>query len=483
VNNFDFVEVLVNVLNSIACHSTYGLSYVDFDFRYRVVNKIFCDISGINPNVVGQKAGQFLSIENRELLSNIFRLVHDERESVSYIMVINPNKILSITSCPILYKDDFFGMVNLVEDITRDEHIKEKIIFKHSQLKSILENVPMIIYMCDKNLNYITGSKHAKIFVKNGYDELSDTQINRELMEGDEALENKYVLKSNCQLTKEKEYSDFKGLKHWYKIYKSPILDLNDEVSGLIILANNIDSEKQLQSNRETFVASLGHDLKNPTIAQIRGLELILKGTFGKVQNEQKEILEMILDSCRYMYGMLSSMLSTYRNDGGTVKLHFEEFSLGELVEECVSEMVYVAKYKSVGISINSSLAGELVYADRVQIKRVIMNLLSNGIKYAFKDSQLKLSISEQNGWNCFSFENKSQYIPKYKQEMIFARYVSFASAHDELGIGLGLYASKKIVEAHGGIIYLESYEDNRNIFGFKIPDKAITKVKSEVTF
>ena len=106
----------------------------------------------------------------------------------------------------------------------------------------------------------------------------------------------------------------------------------------------SIDSERKLQTQRETFVASLGHDLKNPTIAQIRSLELLLKGSFGELSNEQKELLEMVLDSCRYMNGMLATLLATYRNYGGAIKLNFENFSFSELLQECVTEMLYVAK-------------------------------------------------------------------------------------------------------------------------------------------
>ena len=74
------------------------------------------------------------------------------------------------------------------------------------------------------------------------------------------------------------------------------------------------ENEESLQRQRETFVASLSHDLKNPTIAQIRALELILKGDFGKVTTEQREIMEMVLDSCKYMNAMLCSVLATYKN-------------------------------------------------------------------------------------------------------------------------------------------------------------------------
>ena len=72
--------------------------------------------------------------------------------------------------------------------------------------------------------------------------------------------------------------------------------------------------------SEKLFVASLGHDLKNPTLAQIRAVELLLKGEFGSLTEEQQEILGMLLDSCKYMNAMLSSLLATYRNERGVVK-------------------------------------------------------------------------------------------------------------------------------------------------------------------
>lgn len=233
-----------------------------------------------------------------------------------------------------------------------------------------------------------------------------------------------------------------------------------------------INTERNLQSQRETFVASLGHDLKNPTIAQIRGLELLLKGEFGLINKEQKEILEMILDSCRYMNSMLATLLSTYKNTDGIINLNHCTFSFDNLVEECVSEMLYVAKEKGVNIVIENTLDEKTLDADKVQIKRVIMNLLSNGIKYAYKNSTLKIRIKIDSKKANFEFENSSPFIPKDKQQAIFAQYVSYAETHKEIGIGLGLFASKKIIEAHNGRIYVKSYKDERNIFGFTIPVK-----------
>ena len=106
---------------------------------------------------------------------------------------------------------------------------------------------------------------------------------------------------------------------------------------------NKNDDYEALQKQRETFVASLSHDLKNPTIAQIRAIELILKGKFGQILPEQREIMEMLLDSCKYMNAMLCSILTTYRCEKGKIELKIEKATIRDLAEECVNEMIFLA--------------------------------------------------------------------------------------------------------------------------------------------
>ena len=246
--------------------------------------------------------------------------------------------------------------------------------------------------------------------------------------------------------------------------------------------AKNADENETLQKQRETFVASLSHDLKNPTLAQIRAIELILKGKFGTIAPKQREIMEMLLDSCKYMNAMLGSVLATYKTDKGTILLNSEKVSIADLTLECIEEMVYLAKDKGIKISYRNSANNEFFWGDIVQIRRVIMNLLSNSIKYAYSNTLLEVQVYNENEYACFMFKNQSPYLPPNKQDKIFARYISYSKTHG--GIGLGLYASKKIVEAHGGKIFVQSFEDEHNIFGFKIPNNECLKdVKRYVTF
>lgn len=246
--------------------------------------------------------------------------------------------------------------------------------------------------------------------------------------------------------------------------------------------AESIATNGVLQKQRESFIASLSHDLKNPTIAQIRALELILKGKFGKILPEQREIMEMVLDSCKYMNAMLCSVLATYRTAEGTIKLENELVSIADLAMECTDEMFYIAREKGIEIVLENRAEKENVWGDRVQLRRVIMNLLSNSIKYANPNTKILIYVYNELDYTCFRFENESPYLTPEQQEKIFARYVSFDKNH--CGIGLGLYASKKIIEGHNGKMFVQSFKNGHNIFGFKIPNNDCFKdIKRSVTF
>lgn len=246
----------------------------------------------------------------------------------------------------------------------------------------------------------------------------------------------------------------------------------------------NMENNSILDEQRAAFVASLGHDLKNPTLAQIRALELFLKGRFGTISTVQKEIIEMVLDSCKYMNAMLSSLLFTYRNQKGTISLENEKISIPELASECIDEIIYLAKDKNIKLNFANKCIIDYVYGDKIQLKRVIMNLLSNGIKYANNNSVMYINIYNEDENTCFEYKNQSPYITIEKQKQIFARYVSFADSYKLMGVGLGLYASRKIVESHSGIMFVQSSKEGTNTFGFKIPYSDKYKdIKRSVTF
>ena len=373
----------INDLNSYTLDTIFrlcpdGIVCKDRELRYISVNKCYCNMftNLRTTDLLGKYENIYIPQNSQNLIHSADNEIKNTLYPINYVINIDNDKILHITSTPIVKDDIFLGIISIVKDITQEENLKENFVNLHFQ---------------------------------------------------------------------------------------------------------HINKEKQLEKQRETFVASVSHDLKNPTIAQIRSVELLLKGTFGELNNSQTEILEMILDSCRYMNGMISTLLTTYRN--GNVILKYEEFSFYELTEECISEMVYIAKNKDVTIKLINLCKDDSIFADKIQIKRVIMNLLSNGIKYAFQNTDLNIKICNKDKNIGFEFENCSPYIPEKMRQKLFGRYISFADRYKELGVGLGLYTSQKIINAHRGKLYVHSFADDRNIFGFEIPAQQQSEQPVKILF
>ena len=335
----------------------------------------------------------------------------------------------------------------------------------------ILEYIPMLVYMKDDKRNFLLGSKYSKDFVFKGYDKHSgDLRIDMVDCDKLTTEEDEYVLKNKELLIKEKPAKDFNGDTHWYRIIKAPIIE-NNKLDGLVTIARNIDAEKALESQKDLFIATLVHDLKNPLNAQQSCLNLLNSGAFGELNDSQKEILSVLLESVNSTKEMIYSLLQTYKYDGGVVTLDKKPCDVDKLLQTCIKEETALASERNVTLNYECKLKDKdkLLNIDEKQIRRVITNLLNNGICYAYTDSKYDICIRKKRNKIVFEFENFGPAISDDIKENIFEKYVTGASKFKTVGFGLGMYLSKKIIDAHEGKIYLVD-NNEYNKFVFELP-------------
>ena len=203
INEFGIENFYINILNLVFKECPEGIIYKDKNLKYLAVNPAYCKMFKL-PNAIdflGCEKAAFLSEENYKIINEVDLAVKMEMKPISYVININES-IYNITSSPIINNKEFLGLVTIIKDITHEESIKEKFVLKHFQLKSLLENIPMLIYMQDTNQKYIAGTKPSQKFVKDGYDEFSNIHINRTKIKLEEEEENNFVLNSNQILVK-----------------------------------------------------------------------------------------------------------------------------------------------------------------------------------------------------------------------------------------------------------------------------------------
>ncbi len=256
------------------------------------------------------------------------------------------------------------------------------------------------------------------------------------------------------------------------------ILRYNDEED----IFNAINFSK-FAEQKEIFVATISHDLKAPTLSQIASLNALLKEDLGRLNFEQKNIVKAILNSCVYMKELILTILTTYKFGNGAMALKYEEFDILHLVDECIDEIKGLAKDKKLTFKVSSEIENtSIISADKLQLKRVIMNLLANSISYAYKNTEITIDVINEKGFLRFYMENSSPHIPDEILRQLFKKYASFSSKYTKAGFGLGLYLSRRIVEAHGGNIQAESFNNNKNIFSFYIPSYEAADIKAKKT-
>lgn len=240
-----------------------------------------------------------------------------------------------------------------------------------------------------------------------------------------------------------------------------------------------IKKYKNLNKDEMFYVATLTHDLKSPARAQINMLNLLMKGKFGELNPKQYEMLKLTCSSAKYMSNLVGSVLSGYRYGLNSVSPAKSDIDLVSLVNSVIEQNSLFISEKELNIIFNNG--GEcIIKGDRLQMERVIENLLSNALTYCFENTDIFINLSCNNGFADFSISNKSYYIEPKELKNIFNKFSKTSNSRlNSASTGLGLFTAKRIITLHGGQIYASSTPDGICTFGFRL---ACENKKAEMT-
>lgn len=473
------IEGKEHLLDAIFEYCEDIITVKDLDLKYIAYNKAFLRsiIEGDEKTpIIGKSVDEvFPTNESAQVVINNAQKAISELETNCYTFrhkIHGVNKIIKQTTTPIVRDGIVFGVLSVSRDVTREENLKTRLLEKNYQLNTLLENLPLLVYMKDKNRNLVVANNESRNFVLNGIDSYSDgVEIDMKDALPEVENEDNYVLQNKKYLRKEKVVKGPDGKQHWYKIHKAPILTSNNEINGLVAIAKNIDADKKLEHQRDLFLATLSHDLKNPLQAQISSLEMLYREYYGKIDEGHQEVMALIIESAKYMKDMLCTLLKTCKQNNGIIQLVYSRFDILSLMTKSIREVRDLGKIKNVEIRFNSKLTEDekLMYADENQFRRVIGNMLNNAINYAFENSIVNVSIKLENENYTISVQNESEEISEGLKTNIFDKYVCGNPLESNSGVGLGLYFCRKILEAHDGTISLDNI-GTKNTFSIKIP-------------
>lgn len=246
-------------------------------------------------------------------------------------------------------------------------------------------------------------------------------------------------------------------------------LALDDNKKRYVLIIKDVTNEREIETLKEDFVATLTHDLKVPIVAEANILDFLLAGKFGEINDKQKVALKNMKSSNKELIELVQIVLETYKIKEKGIKLLKENIKLNAFISDIIEDITPFAAMS--GLKVQFEQTRDIkVTADPMQLERVIKNLINNAISHSNTKKDIDIVTGEIPGFITISVIDYGQGIPQKEIKHIFNKYYSAAKKFRKIGTGLGLYLSQQIVRAHGGEIRVESEENVKTEFCIKIP-------------
>ena len=252
----------------------------------------------------------------------------------------------------------------------------------------------------------------------------------------------------------------------------SPFRDKKDIPAGVIAFIPDIIEHERLDNMRKEFVADVSHELKTPITSIMGYSDTLLAGEYD--EKTQKEFLNIIATEARRMAKLVTDLLELSKFDSDRKKVRKESFDLGKLVKESQEKLAIEIKKKNHSVENFVTADVPPVFADKDDIQRVVLNILSNSIKYTPENGIIKIYVGFVYNDAYIKIIDNGIGIPEEDLNRIFERFyrVDKARSREFGGTGLGLSIAKEILDKNGGSIDIKSKIGEGTEVVIKLPTK-----------
>ena len=251
--------------------------------------------------------------------------------------------------------------------------------------------------------------------------------------------------------------------------------EVQDRTRELATALDELDGKtRELEAasrHKSEFLANMSHELRTPLNAISGFSQVLRKQLFGEINEKQSEYLDDILGSARHLQSLIDDVLDLSKVEAGQIDLQVAPFSLPEALERGVVIVRERATRGGVRVSLSSEPGVETVIGDERRIVQVIFNLLSNAVKFTPAGGTVDVAAVQRDGEVRVSVTDTGPGIAREDQDRIFEEFqqADAGKEHSE-GTGLGLALSKRLVELHGGRIWVDSERGQGSTFVFTLP-------------
>ncbi len=223
-------------------------------------------------------------------------------------------------------------------------------------------------------------------------------------------------------------------------------------------------------TTRDEFLAIVSHDLKNPIgVASLCAEMLLDDPVFRELGTKARDSIQLIKRNIDISLRLIADLLDMERIEGGKLQLVLKKYDLGKILQEVLESFAPLARTKSIELRIASSHLSSEIFCDKDRVGQVLSNLIGNALKFTPKGGAITVGAVLSTDAVQVSVSDTGPGIPEEKKLQIFERYAQL-KVNDRVGLGLGLYISKMLVEAHEGRLWVSSKPGEGSTFNFTIP-------------
>jgi len=227
-----------------------------------------------------------------------------------------------------------------------------------------------------------------------------------------------------------------------------------------------------LNELKNRFLGMAAHDLRSPLGIMKGFLGLFVDGSLGDLTDIQREIIQQLNTTSNNMLALVDDLLDINAIESGRLVIQTEEVNLFEYLKECQASNLILAEAKSIQLNLDPESDLPPVSMDRKRIDQVINNLITNAIKFSYPETVITICAVVMEDEIAISVTDQGQGIPDHEISKLFTEFgrTSVRPTAGEKSTGLGLAITKRIVEAHGGRIWVKSQAGLGSTFTFTLP-------------
>ncbi len=248
----------------------------------------------------------------------------------------------------------------------------------------------------------------------------------------------------------------------------APVRGHKGEIRGVIVCIQDTSAQAELEQLREEYVGLISHDLRTPLQNIILRGQLLLRSLQQKGLKTEAETAEALLRNTRRMSGMVEELLEGSKLESGQVELRREPLDMSRFLEELIERSVPPDARERLRLEVATPMPW--IPADAPRLERVLVNLLTNALKYSAPGTPVVVRLEQGDGQVRVSVRDQGKGLLPEEISRLFTKYYRTHEGKRVEGVGLGLYISRLIIEAHGGHISVQSTPGEGSTFVVTLP-------------